>query len=315
MIWAYANMTVDIDIPSCPKTVTSFSFPSTSVIFVIYTITSFIFAIIIAFKYNSVKVFNRKIRTQNISNTMWILFYLTLTFRAVCNTIRYATYKTLHASPENWVLYLAAFIIHGISAFTLSLALNHQRKYRSSSPQLPATPSSQRETEPLIGSRTSIWLRRSVTLPEILFFFFFLVYLLCLYLVLIFPPPLDKNNVYTYLFVVSFILQRLPVVVLVMMIVFHRNNNDGPTKKSKALLFIGALLNISNDLPIATWSSVLRYDCIFKFASGVDLMLVINLVSLLFFFLFLRSEYIRNREECIWTTVSQIQDTFDFRKF
>ncbi len=33
------------------------------------------------------------------------------------------------------------------------------------------------------------------------------------------------------------------------------------------------------------------------------------------FFLFLKREYDRNKEECIWRVVSERQDYFDFRDF
>lgn len=49
--------------------------------------------------------------------------------------------------------------------------------------------------------------------------------------------------------------------------------------------------------------------------AAVDIVYTVYIVSLLFLFLFVRSEYHRNMEECIWSAVSQIQDTFDFRKF
>ena len=55
--------------------------------------------------------------------------------------------------------------------------------------------------------------------------------------------------------------------------------------------------------------------CIFNGFSLMDLMEFLYGLSLLCFFLFLRGEYLRNMEECIWKTVNQIQDTFDFRRF
>ena len=118
-------------------------------------------------------------------------------------------------------------------------------------------------------------------------------------------------------------LQRIPIVVLVILICVQ-THKDGPTPKSKVYLAIGAFFNLPNDLPLNVWAQVipgmplvathLLDDCLGWF-SAVDLMHFSYFVSLIFFFLFLRSEYHRNMEECIWTTVSQIQDTFDFRKF
>ena len=51
------------------------------------------------------------------------------------------------------------------------------------------------------------------------------------------------------------------------------------------------------------------------FCSWVDVIHLLYLLSLLFFFLFVRSEFLRNIEECIWTTMGEIQETFDIRKF
>jgi len=101
----------------------------------------------------------------------------------------------------------------------------------------------------------------------------------------------------------------------VFLIVYGRNATEGPTKKSKIYLIGAAIVNVAGDIPLNIWSSILPDVCIFGIASAVDLVHLCYLCSLILFFLFLRSEYLRNMEECIWTTVSQIQDTFDFRRF
>ncbi len=75
------------------------------------------------------------------------------------------------------------------------------------------------------------------------------------------------------------------------------------------------MLNLALVLPPTIWSLVLPRGCYFYIGSITDLLQLLHLISVVFFFVFLRAEFQRNMEECIWTTVSQIQDTFDFRRF
>jgi hypothetical protein len=78
---------VNESIPKCPrdapKPLNHIEYPTTTLIFIVYAVTTLVFATIIAFKYNSVKVFNKKIRTQNISNTLWIIYYISMGIRYV----------------------------------------------------------------------------------------------------------------------------------------------------------------------------------------------------------------------------------------
>jgi len=48
-------------------------------------------------------------------------------------------------------------------------------------------------------------------------------------------------------------------------------------------------------------------ECVFVIASWVDLVHLLYIGSLFCFFFFVRFEYLRNMEECILTTLSQIQ--------
>jgi len=303
----YFHFSIGSDLPICPsswKWAYLFSYPSVTFNYAILAITSFIISIVIGFKYNSVKVFNRKIRTQNISNSTWILYYSALGFRGTCNTLRYAL-EEHHEESLDSVFFLSSLILHGITAFALSLALNHQRKYRSSLP--PA--SAPKENDPLLAKYT--WFKKTVSGSETLFFFMFVIYLVFLYLQIM----KSDDKLYEILFLCAFAVQRLPIVILVFIICYTRNSSDGPTKQSKFYLMVAAILNVIGDLPLVVWSSMLPGGCVFVIASWVDFIHIFYIASLIFFFLFLRSEYLRNMEECIWTTVSQIQDTFDFRRF
>ncbi|KAN0040160.1 hypothetical protein ACTA71_012050 [Dictyostelium dimigraforme] len=308
---------LQINVPDCPsglKINEYFSYPSISLIFASLSISCFIFATIIAFKYNSVDVFNKKIRTQTISNTLWIVYYLSLGLRGASNTIRYAMDKAKEEHIEE-VFFIASLTLHGFTALALSLALNHQRRYRSTSQQQATF----RENEPLLlqqiqqeNRNSSKWtanIKKHISLLEVFFLLCFICFLVFVYI------EIDKEDtIFYYILLGFFILQHIPIIVLVLMIAFAFSR-EGPTKKSRAFIILGAIFNLSNYLPLFVWAKYLPGGCPMYIFSYVDLIQLFDFASLLFFFLFLRSEYVRNQEECIWTAVSQIQDTFDFRLF
>lgn len=317
------SFTLNVSIPHCPShdvphPLKALGYPSTTIIYVIYAVTTLVFATIIAFKYNSVKVFNKKIRTQNISNTLWIIYYVSVGIKACVNAALYGISSangTGHPDVHG-MLFDAAIILTAINAFTLCLSLNHQRKYRSSAPSNPAPQSGGsvgKETEPLLPRMEVV--KRLLDPIEILFFVLFTASLI-LYYVALWHDKDDKNHsLFTLIFVGSYAVQRIPIFVLSLVIVAHRNGNEGPTKQSKVYLFFAAVFHLVNELPVFFLSQVLPFVCLGNALSWIDILIILNYVSLLLFFLFLRSEYLRNMEECIWTTVSQIQDTFDFRRF
>lgn len=306
---------VNESIPRCPKTAQpallhDIEYPTTTLIYVIYAVTTLVFATIIAFKYNSVKVFNKKIRTQNISNTLWIIYYISVGVRTCLNAAMYGI--TTHNSRVHGLLFEASIILAGINAFTLCLSLNHQRKYRSSAPPNPAQAvgNGAKEVDPMLPKMEVV--KRLADPAEVMFFILFAVSLVLFFLAIFF----QGKEVFVLVFVGSYGAQRLPVFVLSLIIVAHRNGNEGPTRQSKIYLFFAALFHLTNELPVFFWAQILPGTCIiWGGISWIDLLIIFNYVSLVLFFLFLRTEYLRNMEECIWTTVSQIQDTFDFRKF
>ncbi|KYQ92332.1 hypothetical protein DLAC_06296 [Tieghemostelium lacteum] len=313
---------LQIDVPVCPSGTSInhvFSFPSTSLIFACLSITCFIFSIIIAFHYNSFTVFNKKMRTQTISNTLWILYYLTLGLRASSNTIRFSMDREKEIQIEK-IFFIASLTLHGFTALTLSLSLNHQRRYRSTtSTQSTHQQQKNRESDPLLqiqqdhGSRSlklkSMLKRSKISISEIIIIFLFILFLVFLYV------EIDKENQIFYdILLTIFIVQHIPVLVLVVMIAFS-GKGEGPTQRSRIFIILGAIFNLCNYLPLYFWSEYLPGGCPMYIVSYVDFIQIFDFASLLFFFLFLRSEYSRNVEECIWTAVSQSQDTFDFRKF
>ena len=148
---------------------------------------------------------------------------------------------------------------------------------------------------------------------------------------------------YYYVFVGAFGLQRIPIIVLTFVVIFYSrdrkpknltntaqreqiqvaeddgeaipNTDDGPSTRSRILLLVATIFNACGDLPLEVWADVLPKNCTLNVASLPDLVLFLYIFSLLFFFFFLRAEYIRKKEECMWQVVQKYQDTFAFKRF
>jgi hypothetical protein len=349
--------------------------PSSVSVFTLMTVFALVACVMIMWHYNSVNVFNRKIRTDNISNTWWILFYAAVAFRASTQAAMLAI-SSQQEQVEDHVIYLLALALHGVSCLLLAFALNHQRKYRSagalptvlaagqrSTPRMPInaagtaaaagggvgaqragapprrTPSpatarlsgaggSKHASQRALlaggsgggggGGAKSVagWVRENCGAWEcvsVLLFALFLVALFCNALIDGKSAPLTA---YYWFFAATFCAQRLLVVTFVLKIVLARASADGPTRRSKALLAFGALTYIPMMLVPLLWPLLpAAHDCAFYVASWLDFVNLLDLTTMILFFAFCRAEFMRNMEECIWTTVSSIQDSFDFRRF
>jgi len=300
-------------LPECPsewgvnKFANSYiAFPSSAFLCSIITICCIILACLISFKYNSVKVFNRKVRTQNISNTLWIIYFLIIACRNAFEAV-ILSLSERDADLVDMILTMHVLVFYGLGCFCLCLALNHQRRFRSSVPK-NNTKDGTKESDPLIAKYD--WCKRTFTGAEALFFFLLVVYFIFLYLEIV-----KKGKIFDILFLTILGIQRVPVIILMAMIISLFRGSDGPTKQSRWFLFIASILNITGDLPLNVWAYILPGNCVFVVASWVDFFHLFYLISLILIFLFVKNEYQRNMEETIWSTVSQIQDTFDFRKF
>jgi len=380
--------------PSCPSLSWGqnirhdLQYPSTSLLLAISAILALLFSLLVSIRFNSVKVFNRKIRTQNISNSMWVLFYIAVLFRGLCSSIDYGLNPALIAKANtgidrqaiiDGVMFVVPLLMHALVTLALSLALNHQRKYRSAVPAASIansrnSPSSSTTTSPTsdissfnphrIGDpklghgsmdNTNLLIptpienqpfsnknysqqrklnegnaERKITMQTIkeaifsidsLLLFLFAVNLFALYaqisnLGISTIPTLRDRKLFAILYLVSFAIQRIPIIIITLVIIVtHRSTNDGPTRQSRVILFIATILYLFSEIPIPVWSYILPSSCVFAVASWVDFMQVIYIISIILYFVFIRGEFSRNMEETIWSTVSQIQDTFDFRRF
>lgn len=303
-------------LPRCPPhwLEGTIAYPTVFITLCVTTLLCFVCAVIVGARYNSVRVWNKKIRPPSISNTLWVIFYLCIFCRAILDGVRYGV-PNEDIKSQSLALATASFAFHGLTTTVLSLALNHQRRFRSSVAPAPATgtstlPEAEKEQPTAALTQRLGSFTKQLGIWEFLFGILLVGYLVLMYLDLLHPG----SNIIFPLFLTAFGLQRLPILVLAVLIA-GQGQKDGPTKISKLLLCIGVVLNVVNDLPLSVWAQFLPPKCFFGIFSAVDILHSAYLVSLVFFFLFIRSEYHRNMEECIWTTVSQIQDTFDFRKF
>jgi len=286
------------------------NYPSTSVLFGLFGITSLGFSIVIAFKYNYIKVLNRRVHSATISNTFWIVFYFTDGLRQIFNSVRFAMLETEGTRLKD-TLFLGSLVLYGVTTLSLSFALNHQRKYRSSS--MINNSKESHENDPLLSSNSHSILRglNAISLLEYGFLSLFLVYIIFLYLEI----AQSDHTVFEILFLSIFALQRFPIVILAFFIVINRSN-EGPTRRNKLYLCLATLINAVGYLPTALWIDLLPEGCVIFIANWIDLMESLHAISLVLFFLFLRNEYIRNMEETIWKTVSTIQSTsFNFKRF
>ena len=117
-------------LPSCPALKhLDVDYPSTTLVYGLTTIVAFVMALVIMWRYNSVKVFHEKIRKESISNTAWLWFFILVGIRGVFNTLNFALEEDEHNASSD--LFIASLFTHAFVGLLLTLALDHQRLYRS----------------------------------------------------------------------------------------------------------------------------------------------------------------------------------------
>lgn len=186
--------------------------------------------------------------------------------------------------------------------------------------------------------------------------------------------PLPAKEWFFWIYIGSFGLFQLLIILLAARVLFSPTSppssstarilslsgtshppvsrREGPTRLSKAYLFLAVLFGVSFILPhnlmsrilyaiagqklptnvgielyddLLTTSSVLVMptlhksdviECIpFLFdghVSYLDLIQWVGTLSMIFLILFVKEEYCRVKERCVWVTVTQVQDTFGF---
>jgi hypothetical protein len=121
----------------------------------------------------------------------------------------------------------------------------------------------------------------------------------------------SQEAVFYYLFVLVFAIQRLPIFLLACRVLLDASLpyygcllpdlSDGPSRTSKIYLLVGVLLSVFDLVPISMWDQVFGGNhCPFWLFSWVDFFELLYVLSIIFFFLFTRSEYFRGLEHELW---------------
>jgi len=336
---SYMNLRLFLDpfntsLPDCPHNLTSvIAFPSVSFVYMFLGFISLCFGSWTAFRYNSVPVNQTKerkgntrtetVRKNSVSNTLWILYFMSLCLRATFDAVRFALVRETEIVMDE-TLSLFSLSLFGLSVLLLTLALEHQRKYRSFLPDQKKSRNEQINSDSLKGdnpekdrlikrtNKVFILLR----IPLILFLF---------YLAAIFVAFFVDQRETFYLFLSFYILQRVPLIILLAVIVLYSSwePKKGPSKVNRVVLTVGILLNLVNEIPLTMWSFLIikpgtgTDPCIVGgVASAVDIIHIFFLLSQILLFVFLRKEFFRNSKHCVWKIISKRDEGyFHWREF
>lgn len=199
-----------------------------------------------------------------------------------------------------------------VSQFLLGLALEHQRRHRSAFPPRGAAPPSRAVTE-----ASALLVPQGTPQDEGLGRLPLLLGGLALLPLSFGAALLTLDQDWTWItWLCAYGLQRVPTVVLGALIVAGgAAQGEGPRPMSKVLLLLGLFLLLGADLPLPLWASLLSPHCTFYLAAPLDLPPLALALGALLCFLFLRAEFVRNKEETVWRIVSERTDYFDFRDF
>lgn len=192
-------------------------------------------------------MFDHKIRTPSISNSLWIGFFLFVFVGSLLNAIRFALPEVSEVPTRDKWFEIVSLTMHGLSTVFLSLTLNHQRRFRSSAEGVNVDDS---ETDPLLRRYDRI--RNNITIVDILFVLLWVLYevrstlsppfnfgsvffegvcVACCAtcravdcasgaLLLVSSSLSNFNRVFQWTFLGVFVVQRLPALVLTVLIAF-----------------------------------------------------------------------------------------------
>jgi|ERR1712137_784686 len=306
--------------PGCPEDLTQYiQYPSIVAVFLFMMFLNIIFAVICYFRYNSVKLYNQNIKSSKISNNMWVLYFLGIAVSDLFVTIQYALNIDFDSTLSSVFLGIN-FFLKGLITLLLTFALHHQFKYRCGSTQeefpitttLPESQSLQglqNSSRVLMISEKFQSFKGTIDKWQISYFLLLVAYMICL--VALFASNYD--DIAEMFFLIIFFIQQVPTIILILFIVLrtYPDNQTGPLLKSKILLMVAALVGLPSELPLNMWALILPEGCVFYIASWVDLIHLVYSSAVVFFFFFIRSEYLRNMKEYHWNTVTHIQRSFN----
>lgn len=345
------------NLPVCPSAsdypglIEYVSFPSIVFISCALGAVSLLFGLAASIFYNSVPVYEKKehlgvvstnerlARKSEVSNTLWIMYFLSMTLRCLVDTLRFSLWKNSKrpvSIKDDIALVALSLACFGVTSFFLTLSLNHQRLHRSefSSKIEKRSQKNSQTTDRLINNSINVKAPKSLTerIKRLVFrieaFFVILLGIYLLSVVALFASNFIAPDIYLYIFLSIYCLQRVPIVILTFIIVFNINE-EGPKWGTKLLLVFGVFLSLLNEVPETILSHFFNVwdgwkykghnaeQCfIFGWFSGVDIIHFCYILAQVFFFIFLIIEFQRNKGPCIWSIVSKRKDGyFDFRNF
>jgi len=284
--------------------------PSTTIILSVLSFLCLVFALVIGIRYNTVKVFNRRFYTRNTTiNAMWIISYFLAGLMFSLLTVHHALRDEI-VSPYDQAYFLMFYIFTGVQAFFLGETLNMQRKFKSAAPTSQTNPGIE---DPLIP-KTHVPTGVKFGFSDALIIVMMLAYISLLLFYSLRGPDTFAMSIAV---IAMHGVQRAIVPLMSLIIIVTPNSQDRTVStKSKIFLSIFAFFHLTSVLPLGFWTWLIpQKGCLVYIANATDIMIAPIMISYVFLFLFIRSEYVRNMEQCIWETVTQIQDNFDFRKF
>eukprot|EP00906_Rhabdomonas_costata_P026549 RCo037831 len=305
----------------CP----SWNFPmeGTPLLTSVLTAMGLLFAITTLVWYNSLTLHDmgqhtRITQTTSVCNTLWVMYFLMLFMRWGVEDVRVSLGPGSHhsGSPVGLYLTLGGLVLEGLVVFLLTLSLDYQRKFRKGDYLRLEQFLREEHYEGHCGK-----IVQSVALCDLAFLLLAVLYLACTLLSVndeLFSEPWSY-----WLYVSTGAVQFLPVVVLAGLICAAGVTETylGPSRGAKAALLVGVLLSLPGVLPLSFWRNFAIPElpftggCVMAGLSAYDLVLACKAAAQALFFVFVRSEYLRNLEQETFLFYQQCQDYMNLHQF
>lgn len=293
-------------------------------ILILACVSAITFATIIAWRYNHVLVIHRKIRFRTVSNTNWIVYFVVAGIANGLHLCRIVSWDK-RMEQLDFILFYIQLFTTGMSSILLCLALDYQRRHRSHNPPTVPTGFSIRSKNdqqdirfPLLHSVNAVatftsknefnhrcWNGTMVIVMQSAIY----CGLLVVDIILNYCGKNSKlsDTLLKWLLLASIWLIQVTLLVIAVIIISNRDE-DGPVHRSKMFLGFATVLSvICHALPTCVWQKIFPHDCLWNVLAWTDLLDLVTFVSYILYYLFMRDEYQRTKEACIYSTVSQVQ--------
>lgn len=270
---------------------------ATTILYGCHAALSFLLVFVTYLYYNSVTVLNYSIHINAISNNWWIIYFVVAGARSVVQSVQYS-----HKYGEEGY-FLTNLITVGFEVLLLCLALNYQRRFRTS-----AFITREIDRVGKYGPGRSLCsdfkgLCRAFTSSGTVFMFQFLFIVGAL---LLFRLLNDQHAELFWLYV-SFLLLLNVSAFIVCAFIAARSGVDEPAVKTKVYFFLSVLLAIPERLPLFFWIHCTNMKCWGDVMTLFDLWIIFKMMSFLCIFRALHLEYNRLKHECQYAMLNEVQ--------